>query len=221
MRPRGAGFPVTFLLFSVRNVTLLLLVPLFSLSTAPAFSQSTAPVWERFYGSGAANPEDRAYDAATDADGNLYVTGYSAVTGTHADFLTVKFDAEGNVLWSARHDISYADLAHTIALGPDGSVYVSGSSWDEASGYGVVTVRYNADGKKRWAAQFKGYGRDVSLAVAKNGSLYVPLRRSASSWWGRALPTRQVRHRRTSIVANRSCHERAPRYSVVRYPPGC
>ena len=156
------------------NVVKLLLAALFFLLASPAFAQSTEPVWERFYGSGAANPDDRAHDAVADAEGHLYVTGSSTVAGTRADFLTVKLDAEGEVVWSARYDEGLADIARTITLGPDGAVYVSGSSWDGASSsIGVVTVSYDAGGRERWASRFKGDGRDVSLAAAGDSSLYV------------------------------------------------
>ena len=173
MRPRGARFSVTFLLLFVRNVTLLLFATFFFLSTTPAFSQSTAPVWERLYGSGAAGPEDRAFDATTDADGNLYVTGYSAVTETQADFLTVKFDADGNVLWSARYDEEgFEDKASAIALGPDGSVYVTGHAIRAASGLGMTTVKYDWEGNQVWAVHAEG-DRGLGLVVGEDGSAYV------------------------------------------------
>ena len=159
----------------MRNVTLLLLVPLFSLFAAPAFPQSTAPVWERFYGSGAANPEDRATDAATDAGGNLYVTGSSTVTETYADFLTVKFDTEGDVLWSARYDgEGFDDEARAIAVDAEGNVYITGSSQSRESEPGVATLKYDRDGKLLWKQRLEGVvGLGRLVALGANGLVYI------------------------------------------------
>jgi len=56
------------------------------------------------------------------------VTGSKAGPGAW-DFYTIKYDANGNKLWEATYDspVSGVDLGSDIALGPDGSVYVTGA----------------------------------------------------------------------------------------------
>ncbi|MCK4829932.1 SBBP repeat-containing protein, partial [bacterium] len=54
----------------------------------------------RFHGG---NGADEAVDLALDSLGNVYVTGYSS-NGTDNDYVTIKYDISGDVVWEARYD---------------------------------------------------------------------------------------------------------------------
>src|SRR2546428_8488898 len=51
--------------------------------------------------------EDRPQAMAVDAQGNVYVTGYSWGNFSGYDFATVKYDSSGNQLWANRLDYGY------------------------------------------------------------------------------------------------------------------
>lgn len=60
------------------------------------------------------------------------------------------------------------DVAHGIAPGHDGLVYVTGASWNAGTNYDAVTVAYDtATGAERWVARYDGptSGRDISYSV--------------------------------------------------------
>jgi hypothetical protein len=59
--------------------------------------------WARTY-DGPSHGQDRGTSVALDADGYVYVTGYSAGENLSLDFATIKYDAWGNELWVARYD---------------------------------------------------------------------------------------------------------------------
>ena len=133
------------------------------------------PAWTRFYSSGAASPEDRALDAAVDAEGNLYLTGFSTTTEAKADYLTVALDANGDVRWTAQYDEEgFDDAARAVTLGPDGSVYVTGHTTRTASGRDATTVKYDNEGNEIWSVRFEeGDGYSLDVVVGADGSVYV------------------------------------------------
>jgi uncharacterized delta-60 repeat protein len=82
-----------------------------------------------------------------DRFGNIYVTGAS----NNADFVTIKYDADGKVLWKARENPGLQSFngATTMAVDDSGNVYVAGV----ADGDGV-TLKYDSAGIKQWTARY-------------------------------------------------------------------
>lgn len=81
-------------------------------------------LWARIYG-----PDDgQATAQAVDGAGNVYLTGrtYSGYYPAH-DFLTLKYDADGNLEWAVKHNGTYdhTDNAHAVAVDPGGNVVVT------------------------------------------------------------------------------------------------
>lgn len=66
------------------------------------YSSSGTEQWVRRY-DGPAAGGDRATSLALDADGSVYVTGYSVGLGS-LDIVTLKYDAGGNPKWVSRYD---------------------------------------------------------------------------------------------------------------------
>jgi len=126
---------------------------------------------------------DKANDVATsmtvDRAGNSYVTGYSKGKGTGYDFLTLKYDTDGNEVWSERLDGGSAGDDKPVAVKVDatGNVYVTGSSQGKASDADYLTVKYDSEGKLLWKKRYNGSGNGfdspAAMAVTPNGTVYV------------------------------------------------
>ncbi|MEO0088780.1 MAG: SBBP repeat-containing protein, partial [candidate division WOR-3 bacterium] len=104
-------------------------------------------LWERRY-DGQENDEDVATFLFVDNDGNVYVTGYSYCYGTSYDYLTLKYDSDGNLLWERRYNGSGNgdDVACAVAVDNLGNVYVTGYSFGSGTSYDYATLKYDSDG---------------------------------------------------------------------------
>ncbi len=126
---------------------------------------------------------------AVDGSGSAYVTGTSAGSGTGADYVTVKYDANGNQQWVARYNGpgNRDDLAYAIALDNTGSVYVTGHSvgsgtgddyatlmYDGANGSQIDCKRYTVPGAKQDQAYSIATGPDGAVAVTGCSSMPAP-----------------------------------------------
>jgi hypothetical protein len=79
----------------------------------------------------------------------VFVAGFSTSNSTRIfDYATVAYAATGGArLWTARYHgpglRSGFDMASAVAVGPrSGAVFVTGSSFTNASGYDFATVAY-------------------------------------------------------------------------------
>ena len=113
----------------------------------------------------------------TDILGNVYVTGLGVgTTSTTMDYITVKYNANGNLVWESRMNGPEADEGKDIVLDDSGYVYVTGSS--QAGGwYDFITVKYDAIGEPVWTKRLDGPVNEddkaVGLVVDKNQNVYV------------------------------------------------
>jgi hypothetical protein len=96
----------------------------------------------RFDGGGG---DDLAAGLVVDATGNLTIAGYSLVTPTDGDYITLRYSAAGPLLWAAGYDgpAHLDDRATAVALSPSGSTYVTGFSAVSESQKDFVTIRYD------------------------------------------------------------------------------
>jgi uncharacterized delta-60 repeat protein len=104
---------------------------------------------------------------AVGPDGLAVVTGCSG-NGFNDDYLTVKYDAGGAVMWAARHDRGGLDRAHALVIDGNGNVYVTGDSQAPVGGsnYDYLTIKYSIDGEDLWRATYNGSGNSIDTAYA-------------------------------------------------------
>jgi uncharacterized delta-60 repeat protein len=135
-------------------------------------------LWVAFY-SGPENGDDKVEAIALDASGNVYVTGVSPNSRPHKDYVTIKYDTNGNQLWEARYNGPGKgdDLVAAIALDVCGNVYVTGYSEGRTTARDYATIKYDTDGNQLWVARYNGPGNlsDGARAIAldASGNVYV------------------------------------------------
>jgi hypothetical protein len=128
---------------------------------------------------GAAGKYDSITAVAVDIQGNIYVTGASMGQVTLRlpnglietipqgyDYETIKYSANGQLLWSSRYATNLADIPTALILDAAGNVYVTGS----ANGSGT-TVCYNANGVRQWAISSSWASNYTSIALDGSGNI--------------------------------------------------
>ncbi|MDZ7638041.1 MAG: SBBP repeat-containing protein [Bryobacterales bacterium] len=155
-----------------------------------SYQQGDAPEWVRTF-AGEAARSDHFWNLTLDPDGFIYVTGYtfqSHDVGTNGDFLTMKFDGNGTMVWAepAVYSGPRGEQAFAVAVDPiRKNVFVTGFSdtgvllgpTGTAMGTDLVTIMYNDAGVEQWVRRFNGkangISRGTSLQVDTEGSVYV------------------------------------------------
>jgi uncharacterized delta-60 repeat protein len=128
---------------------------------------------------GPGNTGDEAVAIAVDNSGNVYVTGTTYAPDTFEDYTTVKYDANGNLLWEAHYNgpDNGSDFAKAMAIDGSGNVYVTGSSFSDANGMDYATVKYDPCGVQLWVSCYNytdnGYDEASAITVDSSGNVYV------------------------------------------------
>jgi hypothetical protein len=137
------------------------------------------------------NGMDNGNSVATDASGNIIVTGYftsasitfGTITLTNAnstgiaDIFIVKYDAGGNVLWAKSAGGSDWDHGISVSTDTGGNVLLTGyfasslitfgtATLTNAGNFDIFLVKYDAGGNVLWAESGGGSASDVCNSVS-------------------------------------------------------
>lgn len=116
------------------------------------YNASGAWQWMKSYTSSGNYPED-AQDIFVDNGGHAFVTGSTNVSGTNK-YITLKYSPTGEREWAAKFGYGYGGGAYSVDVDGSGYVYVTGDVHSPKSSYDIVTVKYNAKGKKLWSVVY-------------------------------------------------------------------
>jgi len=174
---------------------ILLLIAIAGL-TNETFSQAPNWLWAKSAGG---ISSDRGTDIATDASGNVLVTGdfssSSAIFGTTTlanaggyDMFIAKYDGSGNVLWAKREGGTSDDRGNGITTDASGNVLVTGNFKSDSMTFGATVLinlnpffsdlfiaKYDTGGNILWAKSAGGTHEDVgnSIITDAGGNVFV------------------------------------------------
>jgi len=110
--------------------------------------------------------------------GGLYVTGSSEAAVTGFDFITLKFDTSGVLIWDSRYDFNHrVDVAADILTDPRGSIItVTGGSEDSMGIWDYTTITYDMFGSETDVNR-EPSGNDIKkprdIVRDNNGNYYI------------------------------------------------
>lgn len=144
------------------------------------YNSAGSQQWVARYNSGEPrNADDAAFRIALDSDGNVYVTGRSYTSSNDDDYLTIKYNQNGNLLWSKRYNgpASSCDCPHAMVIDNNGNLYVTGASMGAGTNYDFATIKYDRNGNQIWVKRYNGPRNDddwaSAIAVDNFGNIYV------------------------------------------------
>lgn len=165
--------------------------------TLLGITNAQTPTFQWAIAAGGIN-NDEGQSIATDADGNVFVTGRfqstSITFGTTTlnnvgafDFFLAKYDANGNVLWARGAGGTADDVGQSIATDVNGNVIVTGYFYSASITFGTTTltnsstaddmfvVKYDANGNVLWAQSEGGTGYEDGKGIATdaNGNMFL------------------------------------------------
>jgi hypothetical protein len=134
--------------------------------------------WVRSY-NGPGNNNDYPCAITVDGNRNVYVIGRSVGLGTDYDFVTIKYDQNGNEQWVARYNGpgNGYDEAMDIAVDAAENVYVTGASERENNWRDFATIKYDHYGNEIWVRRYDRaqslHGGGSAIALDGLGNVYV------------------------------------------------
>jgi Immunoglobulin domain/Beta-propeller repeat len=133
-------------------------------------------LWSSTY-AGSGESIDMAGSFSVTEDGSVYVAGVSFNLGISADYLTVKIDRDGQLVWAARFSDGPNSYNQILGLAVDdfGNAYVTGNSWIGDIGY-VTTLKYDRNGNQVWGTRYFPFAGAISAAdvvIANQTNIFV------------------------------------------------
>ncbi|MDH4338376.1 MAG: SBBP repeat-containing protein [Candidatus Krumholzibacteria bacterium] len=156
------------------------------------YSPLGAHLWSQTFGNGGS---DVGRSVATDASGNVFVTGHFSgtvdfgggplVSAGSNDIVLAGYSPTGTHLWSRRFGGTSSDSGNSVATDASGNVFMTGifrgtvdfggGPLVSAGDYDIVIARYGPTGTHRWSRRFGSNGPDNgrSLATTASGNVLL------------------------------------------------
>ena len=120
---------------------------------------------------------DYGFAMALTPEGSIVVTGYTDSFGTGGqNVLVAQYYPNGTFAWAKTLGGTNYDMGNALAINPEGSIILTGSTGNLESGSAnVLVAQYYANGTFAWAKTLGGTQNDVGYALALNfeGSIIV------------------------------------------------
>ena len=136
--------------------------------------------WGVNYTTAIPDANDECFSLSTDPrDGSSYVSGASYSETSGFDYLTIKYDINGQTVWTRRYDGDAGgdDYAIGSVIDSSGNLYVTGFSMDADSVFNYLTIKYTPGGDIAWIQMYDGTGQSddtpSAIAIDASGSVYV------------------------------------------------
>jgi uncharacterized delta-60 repeat protein len=129
---------------------------------------------------GAGDFNDQINSIALDNQGNAYLAGYSVNIGTDRDYLIMKVNNSGAILWSREFSApgNGPDEAKKVLILPNGNIIVTGYGNNKAVGNDFWTMALNPSGDTLWTSLHNSsstnlYDEANDMAIDTNGNIFI------------------------------------------------
>jgi len=129
---------------------------------------------------GISNSDDYLRKICLTSTGDVVVSGSGYETGSSYDYVTLKYNGAGSLLWTKKYNgpSSLDDQLLNMKIDALDNVFICGKSVGSGTGYDYAAVKYNSAGVQQWDARYnRGPGvtdeSASSLSLDQNGNVFV------------------------------------------------
>ena len=135
------------------------------------YSPEGDSIWKAIYDGGGG---DVGYDIVVDSLGCVYIGGITF----SSDYLTLKYDNRGNLMWSKVQPGYQIGPQHPVVkIDKDRNVYMSYVSRPSGNNYNYAIVKYDNVGNQKWIADYNNGGSSFNyvkdFVLDKDAKIYV------------------------------------------------
>jgi len=156
------------------------------------YSPEGTLIWEENYNRSGENGD--YVTAMAIFENNIFLTGYSDNDDYTSDILTLCYNLNGNLLWSAVYDgpAHHDDEPTDIICDATGNLFITGMTtymyslphvWTEC-----VTIKYNIEGESEWVKFYRGpqesYDAGKAVALDSEGNICLTGDTQSDGWIG-------------------------------------
>ncbi|MFM2134886.1 MAG: hypothetical protein RL021_286, partial [Bacteroidota bacterium] len=131
------------------------------------------PIWTNRFATAGDNSDK--YNSIAPLSGGFVTAGYSVKQGNYRDFLTVRTDGSGNILWSrTKNGVGNGnDVADFVAVDASNNIYVAGYTDGGNSQDDICLLKYDSNGNLLWTTIWNNTSSaqdDIPLDMALDAS---------------------------------------------------
>jgi uncharacterized delta-60 repeat protein len=132
--------------------------------------------WASRY-NGPTNDEDIPVAISVNNQGEVYIAGWTSITAINYDMLTIKYNANGDTIWTYNGPGNQEDKIWCMSLDNPGNVYVAGTSAGSSTGMDYTIVKYSSSGIQRWVTRYTSTGNNFDqiafITLDNSANIYV------------------------------------------------
>lgn len=139
------------------------------------FTPSGDFLWARTWGGGSA---ERSMGVGTDADGYLYVSGYTGSFSTGSNAYLLKYSPAGDLIWERAWGGDESDYGYCLDVDPTGNAIIGCQISYQSSGFSdLAVISYSTSGELLWQRLWDSSDQDIpnpnGIRFGAGGKAYV------------------------------------------------
>ena len=127
-----------------------------------------------------ASVRDVGKDVELGPQGSIYITAETegniyGVNKGSSDAVIVKYNSDGNIIWSRQFGSTNTELVEDIDVDASGNAYVVGHTWGDITitnygGVDIFAAKYDTNGNQKWVKQINASSWDTGYGIAADNS---------------------------------------------------
>jgi len=121
------------------------------------------------------NNDDKAEGIIINSSGDIYITGYTNISGRDYDAFIAKYDSSGNQEWIKFWDNNSDDKGYDIALDESGNIYITGYTTGLGADENAFIAKYDSNGNSLLNVSWGGdsIDRGYGIVLDNLGNIFI------------------------------------------------